>query len=65
MADSIPDQIDADALKPAEMSGDAGTVKKRPLTELIEADKYRKGQTAASKAHRGIRFTQCVLPGSM
>lgn len=65
VADEIKKQIEADALKPAEASGDMGSVKKRPLSELIEADQYLAGKTAASKPHRGIRFTQAVLPGSM
>lgn len=33
------------------------------ITDLIEADRYLKGKTAAGKAHFGLRMTKCIPPG--
>jgi hypothetical protein len=34
-----------------------------PIKDLIEADRYLKGKTAATKPHMGLRFTKCTPPG--
>jgi hypothetical protein len=52
------------ALKPEEMSGDAGSIKQRSIDELIAADKYAKTQTAASKPMGGIRLNRVIPSGS-
>jgi hypothetical protein len=63
MGDEISDQIEADALKPAEASGDMGSVKKRPLGELIQAERHVKGKDAAGQGHFGIRISKIVPSG--
>jgi hypothetical protein len=37
--------------------------KNMPIKDLIEADRYLKGKTAAGKAHFGLRMTKCIPPG--
>lgn len=48
---------------PAEVSGDAGSVKQHSLSDLIAADKYLAARCATTKARRGLRFTKLVPPG--
>lgn len=61
----ISDQVEADALKPQSMSSDGQTVVKRSLTELIEADKYTRANTAAASPAAMFRSMNCkiVPPG--
>lgn len=63
MSEQIREQLEADALKPAIISGQAGSVTKRPLRELIEADQYLRAADAAEQGHFGIRISQIVAPG--
>lgn len=44
---------------------DGVKVQERPLPEVIEAQKYLDGKTAARKKHRGLRFTKLIPPGSV
>lgn len=46
-------------------SGDAGSVTKVALSELIAADKYLRSKDAASNAGRGLRFTKLTPPGAV
>lgn len=64
MAD-IGDAIDDLADKPMETEADGFKNKERPLTELIEADKYRKASQGASTKTRGMRFTKLIPPGAV
>lgn len=50
---------------PVSVSGDAGSVTNRSLTELIEADRYVASKDAASKASRGLRITRLLPPGAV
>lgn len=34
-----------------------------PIEDLIKADRYLKGKTAAGKSHFGLRMTKCIPPG--
>jgi hypothetical protein len=61
----LEDRINTVASGPAEVSGDAGTVKQHDLEDLIKADQHLQGQTAAAKAHRGLRLTKLVPPGTV
>jgi hypothetical protein len=61
----LSEQIENAASGPAEVSGDAGTVKQQPLSELMKADQYLKQNQAASKAHQGLRFNKLIPPGSV
>lgn len=63
MAD-LSNDIETAATDPASASADGESVQARPLSELIEADKYLKANTGASKAHRGLRITKLVPPGT-
>ena len=68
MADTIEDAIQTDATSPAEVRTEAGTVKQRPLKELIEADLYLEARRALRDANRktfGIRFGRIVPPGAI
>lgn len=63
-ADAITDAIKANAAGPASVSGDAGSVTQRPLSELIEADKYLAAKEAGKQPNRGLRLTKLVPPGA-
>ena len=69
----LDDTIEADAAKPAEAEVDGQKVKKRPLTELIEADKYLEGKTALAGENQNggpisgwgrVRMARGVPPGA-
>jgi len=63
MSDLSPN-IQTAASSPAEASVDGTTVKQRPISELIEADRYLASKTAASNKFRGLRFNTITPPGS-
>jgi len=63
MTDHLDDTIRQNAQKPAEVSGDAGSVKQHPLSEQIEADRYLASKEAAKQRQRGLRFNKLVPPG--
>lgn len=52
------------AADPAEISGDAGSVKNHKLTDLIEYDKYMRAKDATTSSRRGLRITRLVMPGT-
>ena len=60
----LDDTIETIAEGPAEVSGDAGTVKQQPLPDVIAADEYLSGKTAAANRRRGLRFTKLIPPGA-
>lgn len=49
---------------PAEVSGDAGSVKQHSLGDLIEADKYLAAKCASRTARRGLRVTKLIPSGT-
>lgn len=53
------------AQAPAEIQGDAGRVKEQSLSDLIAAEKYLRGKSAAATPRRGLRFTQISPPGAV
>jgi len=60
--------IATNAQGPAEARGDAGSVRQRPLRELIEADRYLAGKDAladSTKKSFGIRIGKLVPPGAI
>jgi len=61
----LSETIETAAATPAEVTTDEGNVKERPLDELIQADQYLQGKSAATKKHRGLRFTKLVPPGTV
>jgi hypothetical protein len=48
----------------AEATVDGATTKLYPLKDLIEADRYARSRCASGRAHRGLRFTRLVPPGT-
>lgn len=61
----ISDAIAANAAGPKKVVSDGVSVEQHPIQDQIAADKYVEGQTAASRKHRGIRFTKLISPGPM
>jgi hypothetical protein len=60
MSDPLDETIEREAAKPASLSSDAGSTTRRPLGELVEADRYlaRKRAAAADGGLFGIRIKQ-------
>lgn len=63
-APDLSTQIQSLANGPAEVSGDAGSVKQRSVSELIEADRYLASKTAMANPLKGLRFAKITPPGS-
>jgi len=63
----MPDQTAVqDAMaQPKAASGDGVSVTQHSLPDLIQAEKHVAAKSAASKAHRGLRFSKIVPPGSI
>ena len=64
MAD-LSTNIENAATSPAEASVDGTTVKQRPLSEMIEADRYLASKAAMANPMRGLRFSKITPPGSV
>lgn len=62
--DTITDAIRENAAGPAKATGDSISVEQHSIREQIEADRYLASKRAASKPHRGLRFTRIVPPGA-
>lgn len=52
------------ATSPLSVTVDGQTVTERPIADVIAAQDRTAATTAATKAHRGIRFTKLIPPGS-
>lgn len=63
MAD-LDAEIEQAAKDPKSVTVDGETVQSRDIDELIKADRYLAGKTAAAKAKAGIRFTKLVPGGA-
>lgn len=61
----LDDVIRDAAQKPSSVSGDAGSVTQRSLTELIEADRYLASKEAAKSKFRGLRLSKLIPPGTV
>lgn len=59
----LTDAITDRAQEPLKASGDSGSMEQRPIAELIEADRYVKGNAAAAKG-LGMRHVKLVPPGA-
>jgi len=64
VAGDLEQTIRDNAQGPAEVSGDAGTVKQHSLKEQIEADRYLASKAAVNKTKRGLKFNKLVPPGA-
>jgi hypothetical protein len=60
----LSQQIEDDAAQPKRVQGDAGSVEKHPLTEVIAADQYLASQDGVDRAHKGLRFSKWRPPGT-
>jgi hypothetical protein len=58
------DDIQELASAPQEIRGDEGTVKERPIDEVIKADQYIAAKNTADQPLRGLRVSRCRLPGT-
>ncbi|RMF87435.1 MAG: hypothetical protein D6741_20565 [Planctomycetota bacterium] len=61
---NLDDAIRDNAQGPAEVSGDAGTVKQQSLKDQIAADRYLASKEAVKSPQRGVRFNKLVPPGA-
>lgn len=63
-ADELNALADAAAAQPQTVSVDGTTVTQHSPTELQDLADRKAAATAASKNHRGIRFSKLVPPGT-
>jgi len=61
--DDINDAIAENATGPKSVSVDGSNVQQHSLADQIAARNDVASQEAASKAHRGLRFTKLIPPG--
>lgn len=61
--DALNAEIVDAAQKPASATIDGNSVTQQSLADKIAAATYASAQVAASKGHRGLRFTTLVPPG--
>lgn len=64
MAD-LSTEIETAATSPKRVSGDAGSVEARDISELIEAEKHLSSKEAATKKGWGIGFRKLTPPGAV
>lgn len=64
MATDLEDTISDAAQAPAQVEADGLKVSEHSLPDLIEADQYLAGKTAATRKHKGIRFNRISPPGA-
>lgn len=61
----LTDTIVDAAQKPQSASGEAGSVTARSISDMIEADKYNKAQSATAGKRRGLIISKIRPPGSI
>ncbi|HOF18978.1 MAG TPA: hypothetical protein PK082_08705 [Phycisphaerae bacterium] len=64
MAKELSETIRENAAGPAEVSGDAGSMKQHPLRDQIEADRYLNSKQASRASGLGVRVSKMVPPGA-
>jgi len=64
MAKELSETIRENAAGPAEVSGDAGSMKQHPLRDQIEADRYLNSNQASRASGLGVRVSKMVPPGA-
>jgi len=69
MSDELRDKISETAQGPKRVRTDAGEVESQSVADMIEADKYLSGKSAATSSatntRRGLRFNKIVPPGTI
>lgn len=63
MSEGLEETIRENAAGPAEATIDGQTVRQRPVTEQIEADRYLASKQAAKKG-LGVKMTKVSPPGA-
>jgi hypothetical protein len=63
MADRA-DEIGENAVAPAKISGDRGSVEQHSIPDQIAGDRYARASEAARKPLRGMRVTLLRSPGT-
>lgn len=62
--ETVTEAIESVALGMIQTSSENGrSVTRMNIKDMIEADRYLAGKTAAAKAHFGLRMTKCIPPG--
>ena len=64
MAKETQEALRQNALGPAEVSGDSGSMRQHSLREQVEADRYLASRDATRRKHRGLNFTKLSPPGA-
>jgi hypothetical protein len=62
---AIGDAIAANAVGPASVTTDAGSMTQHSIPDQIAADKHLASKSAASKPLRGLRLTKLLPPGAV
>lgn len=65
MSDEVSDALKAAAQQPKRVRTDAGEVEAHDLDQQIAADKYLASKGAVGNAHRGLRFSRIIPPGTI
>jgi hypothetical protein len=60
----LSETIASEAVAPLSSSGDNHSATGRPITDLIEADKYLASKAASRSKRRGLLFTKLLPPGA-
>lgn len=62
--ETIEDAIESVAKGMVSSSEESGRkIDRMAIKDMIAADQYLAGKTAAAKSHFGLRFTKCIPPG--
>ena len=64
MSEELRQKLEQAAQQPRRVRTDAGEVENHDLKEMIEADKYLSGKSAAASKTRGLRFNRLEPPGA-
>lgn len=65
MSDEVSDALKSAAQQPKRVRTDAGEVEAHDLEQQIAADKYLAAKKASGNAHRGLRFSRIIPPGTI
>lgn len=64
-ATAAEDALLASLTSPASVSGDAGSVTQRSISDLIKARNYLAAVCAASQGRTGLRFSRLIPDGAV
>lgn len=65
MSETLQTAIRTNAKGPASVTQDGTNVQQHNLKDQIAVDKYLKGQDAASRKSKGLRFMRVAPPGTV